>query len=248
MTQEIHRDTVHNHAPTRTGSVRPKIIFVGSAMNFSERTLAVYRTEFSDYDFFRVATIADASAARRLHDDVQLMVFESAMMQSALDDTQRLVDAVGKARIIFSLSDPQDAARFLVTREGRRGLENVGFLPLNGQMDVWISVMHLFLCGQSFLPQDVADALISASSQAKTAEGVEPGLTAREWEVLQMVAQGTPNKNIAADLDLSIHTVKLHIHNLLKKIGVSNRTCAASWFMQNHTGHIEAQRVLHDQA
>ena len=245
MTQDIHQDTFDNRAATRTDSPRSKIIFVGSAMSFSERILAVFRAEFSDYDFFRISTIADVSAACRLHDDVQLVVFEAPMMQSALDDTQRMLDAVGSARIIFSLLDPQDAARFLFARSGRLGLKDVGFLPLNGQMDVWISVMHLFLCGQSFLPQDIADLLINDVPQAGSADGLRPSLTVREWEVLQMVALGKPNKIIADDMDLSVHTVKLHIHNLLKKIGVSNRTCAANWFIQNHNPQVKAQRGLH---
>ncbi|QCO56450.1 response regulator transcription factor [Pseudorhodobacter turbinis] len=143
------------------------------------------------------------------------------------------------------MSDPQDAARFLLARERHSGLDNVGFLPLNGPMDVWISIMYLFLCGQSFMPHEIADALINHCAQAAREDGLQPGLTTREWEVLHMVAQGAANKNIAADLDLSIHTVKLHIHNLLRKIGVSNRTCAASWFMEHHSGQPDPHRGAH---
>lgn len=242
MAHDLAHDLFHNRAGAMAGCTKAKIVFVGTSMSFSDRILAVYRGEFPDYDFFRVPSLADVSAARRLHDDVHLVVFEAAMMQVALDQPERFTDAVGRARIVFSLADPHDAARFLSARGDRERLDNIGFLPLNGQMDVWISVMHLFLCGQSFLPQCVAEALIDDLPQGVSVESLAPNLTSREWEVLELVAQGTQNKIIAADLDLSVHTVKLHIHNLLKKIGVSNRTCAASWYMQHQTGRGEQAR------
>lgn len=231
----------------RSERPKPKIIFVGSAMNFSERVLSVFRAEFQDYDFIRVSGIAEIMVTRKMHDDVQLTIFEASRMQSALENPQRFFDAVGSARIIFSLSNPQDAAKFLAARTDHCGFENVGFLPLNGQIDVWVSVMQLFLCGQCFVPQEVADALIDVPTDTKASRDVQSALTAREWEVLQLVAQGTQNKIIAADLDLSVHTVKLHIHNLLKKIGVTNRTCAANWFMQHKHGHAETSRSAHDE-
>ncbi|MGI8550858.1 MAG: LuxR C-terminal-related transcriptional regulator [Dehalococcoidia bacterium] len=49
-------------------------------------------------------------------------------------------------------------------------------------------------------------------------------LTAREQEVLQLVAQGLPNKTIAAQLGISEHTVKFHITSILSKLGASSRT------------------------
>jgi len=59
------------------------------------------------------------------------------------------------------------------------------------------------------------------------ADPVEP-LTAREREVLQMLAQGRGNKQIAARLDISEHTVKFHVASILGKLGASTRTEAAS--------------------
>lgn len=57
-------------------------------------------------------------------------------------------------------------------------------------------------------------------------------LTDREKEVLQLVARGWPNKLIAEDLNLTEGTVKVHISNILDKIGVSTRTEAAIWALQ----------------
>lgn len=245
MAQPLSFVEIDHSKNTHLSVQLPKILFVGNDRNFSDRTLAVFRSEFTDFDFTRVADVSDVAITRRLHDDVRFVVFAADKMQSALDTPALFVDAVGSAKIIFSLVDPKDAAQFLAARGNKVGLGDVGFLPLNAQMDVWISIMHLFLCGQSFLPCEVADELFGKASQFAQDEEPIQSLTSREWEVLQLVAQGAQNKNIAVALELSVHTVKLHIHNMLKKIGVSNRTSAAGWFMQNRNAYDGTTDSIH---
>jgi len=55
-------------------------------------------------------------------------------------------------------------------------------------------------------------------------EGPPESLTARENEVLQLVAQGLPNKTIAIRLGITEHTVKFHVTSILGKLGASSRT------------------------
>ncbi len=55
------------------------------------------------------------------------------------------------------------------------------------------------------------------------------GLSAREQEVLRLIAQGLANKAIATSLHLSVHTVERHVVNLLRKVGAGNRTEATAW-------------------
>ncbi len=55
-------------------------------------------------------------------------------------------------------------------------------------------------------------------------------LTTREREILSLVAEGLQNKLIADRMRLSEHTVKVHVHNLMHKLNVSNRTQAAAAF------------------
>ena len=54
------------------------------------------------------------------------------------------------------------------------------------------------------------------------------GLTAREQEVLRLVAEGRSNREIAAELVLSEHTVARHLQNIFAKLGVSSRTAASA--------------------
>ncbi len=56
----------------------------------------------------------------------------------------------------------------------------------------------------------------------------ETALTAREVQVLRMMAEGLPNKTIASDLGITSHTVKFHIASILSKLGASSRTEAVT--------------------
>jgi len=72
-----------------------------------------------------------------------------------------------------------------------------------------------------------ATSLALRSLAAGTAESMEP-LTARELQVLQLVAQGLPNKGIARRLGISENTAKFHVASLCGKLGASSRTEAVT--------------------
>jgi DNA-binding NarL/FixJ family response regulator len=112
------------------------------------------------------------------------------------------------------------------------------------KLDVWLSVIRLILRGGEYFPmtmfrsyarslqQKAADC--SASIEQPVTDLLDlaemRGLTDREFQILEMVARGLQNKIIAAALHLSEHTVKIHLHNIITKLGVHNRTEAAAVF------------------
>ena len=78
------------------------------------------------------------------------------------------------------------------------------------------------------MPADRAGALVSEPGAAAPG-GAVTVLTLRELEVLKLVAQGLSNPDIAQRLVLSEHTVRRHLANILRKLGLSSRSAAAVW-------------------
>ena len=77
-------------------------------------------------------------------------------------------------------------------------------------------------------PSELDTVLPSAVGSLATPDELLEPLTRREREVLQMLAGGLANKEIAARLAISDHTVKFHVASILGKLGVSSRTEAVS--------------------
>jgi DNA-binding CsgD family transcriptional regulator len=66
---------------------------------------------------------------------------------------------------------------------------------------------------------------------------MEPArLTMREREVLELVASGAANKRIADALGMTEHTVKFHLGSVFRKLGVTNRTEAATTYLRSRVG------------
>ena len=73
----------------------------------------------------------------------------------------------------------------------------------------------------------VSERVVSTAAPAADAQA-GAALTARELDVLRLVARGLGNKEIAADLGITTHTVKYHLTAVLEKLGVRSRTEAVS--------------------
>ena len=84
------------------------------------------------------------------------------------------------------------------------------------------------LVRQGLLAHSRDEADDSVGGPAPIADSSPEHLTLREREVLEMMMEGLSNKEIAAHLNISAHTVKFHISSILGKLGASTRTQAAA--------------------
>ncbi|KQI70783.1 hypothetical protein AN191_16505 [Loktanella sp. 5RATIMAR09] len=163
------------------------------------------------------------------------------------------------ANIILAYRKPDIARRLLDVGNTDNSAGRIGFLPMNVQVDSWLSALRLLLSGECFVPNELLshddrvarDTPLFPPQAAPTPIGAEDRtpqpapnadvgamknkdevcLTERELQVLRSVAEGKQNKIIADELKLSQHTVKLHLHHVISKLGVHNRTEAAIWFL-----------------
>jgi len=90
--------------------------------------------------------------------------------------------------------------------------------------DQLVAALHAHAWGLAVLDASLTTAL-PASPTDDAALPIEP-LSPREREVLQLLAQGLPNKAIARRLEISEHTVKFHVNAILSKLGAQSRTDA----------------------
>ena len=68
------------------------------------------------------------------------------------------------------------------------------------------------------------DLTIPKKADGLSISSVGSTLTSREAEIAQLVSEGFPNRAVADQFGLSVGTVKIHLHNIFRKLGISKRT------------------------
>ena len=101
-----------------------------------------------------------------------------------------------------------------------------GFMTKRSEPDVLYQALQLILDGGTYLPPSVLQPSGTAVMQDARRLGMTKTLTHRQNQVLNLVAQGLSNKQIAYEMGVSEATVKLHINALLRSVGATNRTQA----------------------
>jgi two-component system NarL family response regulator len=96
--------------------------------------------------------------------------------------------------------------------------------------DELLKAIRAVNAGQTYLPAAVAASL--------AAQLPRPDLSAREVQVLALIVRGQANKQIAFTLSIAEHTVKNHVKNILSKLGVQDRTQAATAAIQRGIIHL----------
>jgi len=119
------------------------------------------------------------------------------------------------ARIIILTTYDSDEDIYRGLRSGARA-----YLLKDAGREALLEAIRAVHAGKALIPGHVA---------AKLAERMmEPDLTPREIEVLNLLAQGKTNRQIARELGVALGTVKSHVNNILTKMGAEDRTQAAT--------------------
>ncbi|WP_446744888.1 response regulator [Silvibacterium acidisoli] len=162
---------------------------------------------------------------RQLKPDVTLMDLRLPKLSGA-DAITQIRRETPAARIIVLTTFDGDEDIFRALQAGAKG-----YLLKGMDIDELTAAIRAVHAGKSRIPATVAEKL------AERMGG--PALTTREIEVLQRIVAGRSNKEISSDLCISEATVKTHINSLLSKLGVSDRTQAATTALQRGIVHLE---------
>ncbi len=143
-----------------------------------------------------------------------------------VDVIQRVRAAVPGARFIVLTTFDGDEDIYRALQAGARA-----YLLKGMTADVLISTIRQVYAGKSCIPPVIAQKLAERM-------GTEQ-LTHREQDVLEQIVRGKSNKEIGQELDISEATVKTHINSLLGKLGVTDRTQAATVALQRGLVQLE---------
>lgn len=165
------------------------------------------------------------AAHRTLQPDVTLMDLRLPKMGGA-DAIAAIRQEQPAARVIVLTTFDGDEDIFRALQAGAKG-----YLLKGMDAAELTDAIRAVYAGKSKIPAVVAEKL------AERMGG--PALTTRELEVLQRIVAGRSNKEIAGDLFISEATVKTHINSILSKLGVSDRTQAATSALQRGIVHLD---------
>ncbi|GAA0374073.1 response regulator transcription factor [Streptomyces blastmyceticus] len=160
--------------------------------------------------------------AERLRPDVVLMDVRMPEVDG-IEATRRLQSALPvPPKVVVITTFENDEYVYDALRAGASG-----FVLKRAPVDQIAHAVRLVATTDSLLFPDAVRRLVTArpTPPARPPQGA-PSLTARELEILRLMATGLSNPDIAGRLVVSLETVKTHVSNLLPKLGARNRTQA----------------------
>ena len=185
-------------------------------------------------DFELVGEAGDGTRAvemaRELMPDVILMDISMPGIDG-LEATRRIKAEIPYVRIIILTVSESDHSLFDAIKSGAQG-----YLLKNVQPQALLSTLNGVVRGEASISGAMAARLLQDLVRDARPQSPPPApaarLTQREQEVLQLVAQGKSNKEIASALNIAENTVKNHLKNILEKLHLENRVQAATFALR----------------
>lgn len=183
-------------------------------------------------DFEVVGEAADGldgvHQARQLKPDIVLLDLDMPGI-SGREAVRTLTEEVPQTRVLM-LTVSEDAGDLLDTL--RAGA--AGYLLKNIDTEYFVDAIRRAADGESVVSPEMTGKLVAGLKHpAASASPVKDVLTAREREILVVLARGASNKEIAREFELAESTVKIHVQNILRKLNLNSRVQAAVYAVEH---------------
>jgi DNA-binding NarL/FixJ family response regulator len=181
-----------------------------------------------------VGTAGDGSEAVALYDEHQPDVVLMDLSMPEVDGTEatrRIVSSNPDASVVI-LTSFSDREQILAALDAGA----IGYLLKDAGPAELIDGVRAAARGESPLHPKAARELLTQRDAPSGGAASDADLTAREREILELLARGLPNKRIALDLGISEKTVKAHVTSIFNSLGVTDRTQAALWAREHGIG------------
>jgi len=142
--------------------------------------------------------------------------------QGGVQATRLIRQISPHTQVVVLTSFAQDELIFSAIKAGA-----LSYLLKDADGETVLDAIHAASRGEASLHPRIAQRLMDEVTAPARGRDPAAGLTAREMEVLRLIAQGRTNAKIAAELVITERTVKAHVSNLLGKLHLSDRTQAA---------------------
>jgi DNA-binding NarL/FixJ family response regulator len=110
-----------------------------------------------------------------------------------------------------------------------------GYVLKDNALEELIECIEMVSTGKMFLSQDVTGFVVDGFLSGLRDTGLQTeGISSREREILQLLAEGRSNKDISEELNLSIKTVETHRANIMRKLGLRNLADLVLYAVRNH--------------
>ncbi|MGE4489095.1 MAG: response regulator [Kiritimatiellales bacterium] len=174
-------------------------------------------------------------ASRKFHPAVIVMDIAMPLL-NGIEATRQIIEASPETRVLILSAHSDDAYI-----EKAMAMGASGFLIKQTSSDVLSDAIREIEKGNAFFSPSIAKKLRHQNQTATDRKGnrhtTEIRLTPREMEVLQLIAEGEANKQIAAELNISIKTVEKHRDHLMQKINIHDTAGLTRYAIE--TGIIE---------
>jgi DNA-binding NarL/FixJ family response regulator len=139
-----------------------------------------------------------------------------------------------RAKVVFLTASISDGQIFAAIAHGAKAI-----MFKDAAADDLTKCVQSVAAGGTWFPTDLVDAAMERETGRRLeCEQATQELTRREREIMLLVAEGLSNKLVARQLAVSEGTVKIHLHNIYRKVGVANRTALTVFafaFAREHT-------------
>jgi len=174
--------------------------------------------------------------AMQLKPDVILLDLHMPGM-TGLETLQLILQGWPEAAVIMLTVSEEGEDLATALQAGARG-----YLIKNIDADYLVRAIERAAAGESVLAESMAAKLVAQLQKQREPKPAAPPseldkLTPREREILACLARGESNKLIARVLDLAESTVKIHVQNILKKLGLTSRVQAAVFAVEQGIGN-----------